>query len=173
MRRPSQRGPVRRGIVVLSVSGRSFGRTVFGCAASDFAPPPTPAASQPPPPDTHPPHPPHKDNSRIAIETARNRGHMLRKRNPLRCGVVHLWGAGAGPREGKGGALALAGCGVQSAGHTDSQGGKRCHTHMTWMAASRDMMVHSVLEDKADTVCEKAASAAQVKRFSTSRQELV
>lgn len=36
---------------------------------------------------------------------------------------------------------------------------------MTWMAASRDMMVHSVLEDKADRVCEKAASAAQVEGF--------
>lgn len=56
----------------------------------------------------------------------------------------------------RGGALALAGCGVGSAGHGDSQGGKSRDTHMTWMAASRDMMVHSVLEDKADRVCERS-----------------
>lgn len=87
---------------------------------------------------------------------------MLRNRNPLWSGAMHPVGAGAG---GGGGALALAGCGVGSAGHAGSRGGKWCHTHMTWMAASRDMMVHSVLEDKADRVCEKATSAAQVERF--------
>lgn len=83
----------------------------------------------------------------LCLKTARNRGHMLRNRKP-----TLVWSHA--PR---GGALALAGCGVRSAGRSDSQGGKPRHTHMTWMAASRDMMVHSVLEDKADRVCERSA----------------
>lgn len=48
VRRPSQRGPTGRGFVVRSVSGKSFGRTAFGSAASDFVPAaPPPHGKQP------------------------------------------------------------------------------------------------------------------------------
>lgn len=73
---------------------------------------------------------------------------MLRNRKPT------LVQESCTPRWGGGGALALAGF-VGSRGAPDAKrflraGKKSRHTHMTWMAASRDMMVHSVLEDKAD-----------------------
>lgn len=70
------------------------------------------------------------------IWTARNLGHMLINTNWLESSVVRLTGRG----------LTLAawpGC-VVWLPHFDSQVGI-CKTHITWMAAASDMMVHSVL----------------------------
>lgn len=79
VRRPSQRGPTGRGS-----SSDAFQARALEGLRSDLQQ----VISSPPPPRT--------ENSRIAFETARNRGHMLRNRNPLWSGAMHPVGAGGG-----------------------------------------------------------------------------